>query len=208
MNSLLESTVPICSWSSPDHMCAGGLSDALREKWREDSNIQDISSVDECPRSRSRKLCKTEGSLLRGDKSTSDIDCYISIERGQWKGERVLRWGERRGADCEFSVGIQRHPQVPGLTIINNYTWDTKHFINPFKCVDNIVGVGEVSLDVQLIVRAICLVQWSRSEGNLVASRGKSPSDCLADIWSCSEDEDDGRCAGHDSECRGKSGVW
>jgi hypothetical protein len=64
---------------------------------------------------------------LRGDKSTSDIDCYISIESGQWKGERVLRWGERRGADCEFSVGIQRHPQVPGLTIINDYTWDTKH---------------------------------------------------------------------------------
>lgn len=30
-------------------MCAGGLSDALVEKSREDSNIQDISSVDECP---------------------------------------------------------------------------------------------------------------------------------------------------------------
>ena len=69
-----------------------------------------------------------------------------------------MRWGERRGADYEFSVGIQRHPQVLELTIINNYTWDTKHFINPLKCVDNIVRVGEVTRDVQLIVRAICLV--------------------------------------------------
>lgn len=51
------------------------------------------------------------------------------------------------------------HPQVLGFTIINDYTWDTKHFINSFKCVDNIVGVGEVARDVQLIVRAICLVQ-------------------------------------------------
>lgn len=56
-------------------MCAGGLPDALGEKRREDSNIQDISSVDERLGSRSRKLCKTEGSLLRGDKSTSDVDC-------------------------------------------------------------------------------------------------------------------------------------
>jgi hypothetical protein len=52
------------------------------------------------------------------------------------------------------------------------------------KSIDNI----EVTRDVQLIVRA-------------------GPSDCLADIWSCSEDEDDRRCAGHDSECREKSGA-
>jgi hypothetical protein len=129
-------------------MCAGGLSDALVEKGWEDSNIQDVSSVDECPRSRSRKLCKTEGSLLRGDKSTSDVDCYISIESGQWKGEWVLRWGERRGADCGLLVGIQRHPRVPELTIINDYTWDTKHFIDLVKCVDNIVRVREVTRDV------------------------------------------------------------
>ncbi len=141
--------------------------------------------------------------MLRGDKSTGDIDCYVSIESGQWKGERVLRWGERRGADCESLVGVQRHPQVPGLAIINDYTWDPKHFINLLKCVDNIVRVGEVTRDVQLIVRALCLVYGPRGEGNLVASRRKSPSDCLADIGPCAEDEDDGRCAGHDSGCRG-----
>jgi hypothetical protein len=39
-------------------------------------------------------------------------------------------------------------------------------------------------------------------QGNLVASEGKGPSDCLANIWSCSEDEDDWGCVGHDSECR------
>ena len=41
------------------------------------------------------------------------------------------------------------------------------------------IDIIEVTRDVQLIVRA-------------------GPSDCLADIWSCSEDEDDWRCAGHD----------
>jgi hypothetical protein len=95
---------------------------------------------------------------LRGDKSTSDIDCYISIESGQWKGERVLRWGERRGADCEFSVGIQRHPQVPGLTIIDDDTGDAEHLLYFSKSIDHIVGLREVAWDVQLVVGAVGLL--------------------------------------------------
>lgn len=82
-------------------MRASSLSHALVEKPREDGDVQDISSVDERPRSRSRKLCKALGSLLSGDKGAGDVDCYVTIESGQWKGEWVLSRGERRGADCE-----------------------------------------------------------------------------------------------------------
>ena len=46
-------------------------------------------------------------------------------------------------------------PEVPALTIVNDYTWDTEHLSNPLECVGNIVGVGEVALDIQLLVRAI-----------------------------------------------------
>lgn len=45
------------------------------------------------------------------------------------------------------------------VTIVNDYTWDAKHFIDLFKCVDNIVRVGEITCNVQLIVRAICVFQ-------------------------------------------------
>ena len=96
---------------------------------------------------------------MRGNKSTSDIDCYISIESGQWKGERVLRWGKRRGAGYEFLVGIQRHPQVLGLTIIDDDTRDAKHLFYFSKGIDHIVGLGEVARDVQLVVGAVGLLQ-------------------------------------------------
>ena len=141
-------------------MCAGGLSHALADKCREDGNIQDVSSVDEGLGSRGRKLCKTQGSLLRGDKSTGDVDCRVLMERGQWEGEGVLTWGKRRGADCGSSAGVQRQsPQAPGLTVVHDYAWDTKHILGPFERLDNIVRVGEVGLDVQLTVRAVCLSQ-------------------------------------------------
>jgi hypothetical protein len=95
---------------------------------------------------------------------------------------------------------------VPRLTIVNDYAWDTQHFFHSCKSIDNIVRVSEITCNVQLIVRAVCLPRWPGCEGNLIAFRGKDPSDCLADIGPCAEDEDDGRCAGHDSGCREKLG--
>jgi hypothetical protein len=97
-----------------------------------------------------------------------------------------------------------------GRTVIHDYTWDTKHLVDLCKCVDDIVGIAKVGWDVQLSIRTICLVQGTRSESDLVAIRGKSPSNCLADVWSCSENEDDWRYDRHGFESgRGQSSqLW
>lgn len=110
---ILESSILVCSRRGHHHMCASGFADALGNESPKGGNIQDVSSVDESLRSIFRKLRKAKGSLLRGNKCTCDIDCYIMFQIGQWKSERILRRGARRGADFNNSVRIPDHPHVP-----------------------------------------------------------------------------------------------
>lgn len=169
-------------------MCASRLSDALVEERWEDCHIQNIASVDECPWSRSRELCEPRDSLLGGYEGTCNIDSYVSAESGQWESKWILRRAERGGADCEVSASATKHLLVSGLTVVYDYTWYAECRSDLLKCVDNIVRVGEITRDVQLIFRAVCLVKRSRSKGNFVASRAKGPSDCLTYVWSGTKD--------------------
>ena len=58
------------------------------------------------------------------------------------------------------AVNLSRYSvsaSVLRLTIVNDYAWDTQHFFHSCKSIDNIVRVGEVTCNVQLVFRAVCL---------------------------------------------------
>ena len=82
---------------------------ALGEKSREDGNVQDIAGADEGAGGRCWKLCKAQDGLLRGDKSTVDVDGRVMTEVGKREGEGVIGRGEVHGADYDVSVGQRRH---------------------------------------------------------------------------------------------------
>jgi hypothetical protein len=124
------------------------LADALGEKFREDSDVQDISSVDEGARGRRWELCKARDGLLRSDKGTENVCGRIAAEVGKRDGERVIGGGEGHGADCDTSVGRRWHRGGRGLTIVDDDTGDAEHLLHLGKGIDHIVGLGEVARDV------------------------------------------------------------
>lgn len=48
---------------------------------------------------------------------------------------------------------------MTGLTIIDDHAWDAEHFLYLFECSDNIVEIAQITFDVQLVIRAVCLAQ-------------------------------------------------
>jgi hypothetical protein len=135
------------------------LADTSGEKFREDSDIQDITGIDEGTRGRRRKLCKARDGLLRGDKDTVDINGRIITKVGKGEGEGVVGGGKVPGAGCDVSVGWRRYYRGQGLTIVDNNTGDTEHLLYFSKGINYIVGLREVARDVQLVVSAVGLLQ-------------------------------------------------
>jgi hypothetical protein len=83
----------------------------------------------------------------------SRLKAANGIANGSLRGEGV------KAPATNHQQAFGQSPSVPRLTIVNDYAWNTQHFFHSCKSIDNIVRVGEVNCDVQLIVRAVCLPQ-------------------------------------------------
>jgi hypothetical protein len=83
----------------------------------------------------------------------SRLKAANGIANGSLGGEGV----QAAAANPQQAFG--QSPSVPRLTIVNDYAWDTQHLFHSCKSIDNIVRVGEVSCNVQLIFRTVCLPQ-------------------------------------------------
>jgi len=86
-------------------------------------------------------------------------------------------------------------------TIVNDNTWDTQRCLDLGECIDNIAGVREVTLDVDLVGSVVGLGRFPRGQSNLVAFRRKSFSYTRADSGPGAENEDDGGCGRHGASC-------
>lgn len=80
---------------------------------------------------------------------------WVSIESSQWEGERIIS-GMRVETLLISLENVQLHPWALELTIVHNGTWDAQHFFDFGKGIDNTIGVGEITRDVQLFVCAVC----------------------------------------------------
>jgi len=83
----------------------------------------------------------------------SRLKAASEIANGSLGGEGV------QAAAANPQQAFSQSPSVPRLTIINDYAWDTQDFFYSCKSIDNIVGVCEITCNVQLILCAVCLPQ-------------------------------------------------
>jgi hypothetical protein len=83
----------------------------------------------------------------------SRLKAANGIANGSLGGEGV----QAAAANPQQAFG--QSPSVSRLTIVHDYAWDTKHVFHSCKSIDNIVRVGEVTCDVQFVVRAVGLPQ-------------------------------------------------
>ena len=79
----------------------------------------------------------------------SQLKAANGIANGSLVGEGV------QAAAVNPQQAFGQGPSVPRLTIINDYSWDTQHLFHSCKSINNIVRVGEITCNVQLIVRAV-----------------------------------------------------
>lgn len=84
------------------------------------------------------------------------------------------------------------------LTIVNNNAWSSESCLHPAEGIGNLERLGQISLDVELFVGAVCLLLGPGSDGDSEAFGSKLAGDRLADIWAGAENKDDGRLGGHD----------
>ena len=83
----------------------------------------------------------------------SRLKAANGMAKGSLGGEGV------QAAATKPQLALDRSSAIPRLTVINDYAWDTQHFFHSCKSIDNIVRVSEVTCNVQLIFRAVCLLQ-------------------------------------------------
>jgi hypothetical protein len=83
------------------------------------------------------------------------------------------------------------------LTIIDDNAWSSESCLHLTEDIGNLEWLGQISLDVKLLIGAVCLLLRARGNGDSEALGSKLASDGLADVWAGPEDENDGRLGGH-----------
>ena len=90
-------------------------------------------------------------------------------------------------------------------TIINDNAWDAKQCLDFGEGIDNSAGVGEVTLDVDLVSSVVRLCCFPRGQSDPVAFGRKSPTNALTNIGPCTENKDDRGFVRHDASCTGRT---
>jgi hypothetical protein len=126
----------------------------------------------------------------------SRLNASSEIENGSLGGENVTA----PATDTISSRSTGKFPQFT-LTIVDDYARRTQLLLHSRERIDDFTRVGEVTCDVQLVIRAISFLQRSRCECDLIALRSKCLRDSLANIGSSAEDEDNWRCGRHCFRC-------
>jgi len=180
------------------------LADAGGDKLREDGGVQDVASVDESSRSRLRKLRKACDGLLCGDKGTVDVDGRVALEIIEGDGKGVVGRGKLHRTGCDATLCVSRPAKETiglrregRLTIIDDDARDAELALYLCENINDIIGLGEVARNVELVFGTVGLSQGAGGDGDLVALGGKGTGDGLADVGACAEDEDDGRLGSH-----------
>lgn len=142
--------------------------------------------------------------MLRSDKGADGVDVEVFVEIGELERERVI--GRVGGYCTGFSQTLTREKKRGVFraaihTIVNDDTWDTERCLNLGERIDDGAGIGEVTLDVDLVGSVVGLGRFPRGYSNLVAFGRKSFGYTRTDSGSRAEDEDDGRCSRHGASC-------
>lgn len=102
-----------------------------------------------------REFGKAEDGLLGSDKDTGVIDCHVSLEIIQRDCKGLIGRRECRGSGCVTLAGLPYAALVSRLTVVDDYAGDSQFLSNIRKGFDNVIWVGKVAFDVQLILCAV-----------------------------------------------------
>jgi hypothetical protein len=93
------------------------------------------------------------------------------------------------------------------LTIVDYDMWYPKNVLHLGKSIDDVFCLGSVTWNVQLFVGAIRLLQRASRQSDLVAVRRKRFGNRLANVWTGTDDESDGKGGSHWKGCW-RIGLW
>lgn len=131
---------------------------------------------------------------MRCDKGAGGVDVEIFGEIGELEREGVIgRVGGHRSTLTDFERKESNAGSGAAIhTVVNDNTGNTQRGFDLRKCADYSAGIGQITLDMDLIGSVVGLGCLPRGQSNLVAFGGKGLSYARADSGPGAENEDDG----------------